>query len=198
MRHYFGYDARGNLVSTEMMAGGFPKDCALDEKICAHPIANQIKAIRAKENPEVVGFIAYDCECESGDSTATCPCVGVKRDRGRVVEGKLVDKPAPMVYIDGAIMVLNGDPIVKAPGSSLMLQFGLPGVETGEVVLVNASRSVTLTLALNNKTASTFTVENGKTAPIKITMPAQGLSGCIMVLGETIAPLRLTFTAFAQ
>src|SRR5579862_1191028 len=105
MRHYFGYNQDGVLVSTEMMGGGWPEDHKLEHHDSPHDVVKGVRERRLLSNPEVSGFVAYECGCPTSKGSCAC-CVSMKHN-GMVVNGELVLKPHPAIFVDGQKLDLS-------------------------------------------------------------------------------------------
>lgn len=194
MRYYFGHDSNGVLISTEATTGGFSEEHRLDNPVCGHPLVDFHRKTRLDRNPEVVGFIGYDCPCD-GDAPRVCgcACVNKKRLTGRVKDGKLVDKPTPIMTLDGIPVEVSEKPIVKKPGARVLIAFQVSEEAENSILIVSGGKSqAQLSLCLPKNLA----VTKGITPTIELVVPAQGISSSLYVFGACISPLTVNFIGF--
>lgn len=208
MRQYFGYDVSGFLVTTELVAGGWPDAARLDQVDSTHNLVAIHRGLTSKANPAVVGFASYDCPCPGGQAaggvTRGCDCCKKMRQRGIVADGVLVLKPTPALVVDGVALDpatategLDGSArytLVKPPSTGTTIHLQAPDSANGSSVSMSQGPGATLTLGL----PQTLSFSAGATPSVGLVAPAQGSSGSLVFIGQRIAPVRVTLTGFAS
>ena len=196
MRHYFGYDINGALRSIENYGpAGWPANFRMDDPDCTADVVTSLRERRASKNPEIIGWVLFDCQCDAsqGAIIADCKCCNSKFSTSYVdVQTKtLKTKPLRTVYIDSDV-VNNGDIVTRAPGTVVTLKVAA-SLPDGEIVHCVQTGQVDLTL--DDEWDLTFT--NGVTDTKSLTAPAQGSRGAVAISGPRIRPMSFFLRGFA-
>lgn len=194
MKYYFSYDVSGRLVSMEMCGGnGWSESCDLD---CDDPhdhLAKEVRTLRLRENPDVIGFASWDCGYQSirdyGDEINPA-CTFMHSHIYSAKAKVFLPKPKISLLINGEIRAdfehgsLSNLPTFDfTPLSKLSVQF---------VGHVPSNTMITL----DNTMASIVAFKEGKidlnfidgfTKEIKIITPLHGMSSIFGVTGLLVS-----------
>jgi len=192
MRHYFGYRADGTLASVETYSGGWPQGVCMADLGCDHPTVTNLRAVRAQNNPEIVGFVAYDCDCPSDEET--CDCINDKFAGHCVnIETKqFVAKPTTAVFVGGT-QVLHGETVTRPPGAAVKLKVVSPDSPDGATLSFATKGPVEISL----ESQITLTFTHGETQEITLVAPAQGSKGTAFITGKLARPFAFSLRGFA-
>jgi len=193
MRQYFGYKEDGTLYSMEMVGGGFPVECDLENPDSKHPHAVWIRKEREKSDPEIIGFICYDCQCPQGGPG--CDCHVKKKFNSLAVDNKLVEKSDLGVLVDGKeIAYKNGEATVyKNPGEKLILK--LTG-NTDDSIVMSMVGSISVYKLFPDIVSLSMT--GGITEGLTLVAPGQGLTGTVVFNSAKFKRLKLYVKGFAE
>lgn len=190
MRHYFGYTITGELVTIEVYGpAGWPAGKCLANPDCNADAVTSLKASRAIKNPEVVGFIPYDCPCDGATKLIKdCKCIGRKFANSYVdvVNKTLVEKPARTVQVDGEA-VEDKAVLLRPPGTILNLKVVAPGIPDGQTATFIQRGSVNLLDA--DELTLTFT--GGESNTVTLLTPPAGLRGDLWLGGRMVRPFSM-------
>lgn len=197
MRHYFGYDVDGTLVSVETYGpAGWPSNLCLEDPECQEDSVVSLRERRAQVAPELIDWVVFDCPCDpaQGDLLRNCNCVGPKFAESYVntQNRSLVAKPLRSVYVDD-VLIHNGDIITKDPGTIVTMKVVVSQVPDGTKVHCIQRGAVDLTL----EDEWDLIVENGTTGTKDLIAPAQGTKGVVAVSGPMIRPMTFCVRGFA-
>lgn len=196
MRHYFGYDAEGSLVSVENYGpAGWPSTHRMDDPNCTETSVVSLRDRRAETSPEIVGWIPFDCACDAsqGDLLQNCGCCNAKFGESFVdVSTKtLKSKPLRSVYVDNNL-VNPRDVVSKTPGAVVPFKVVCPDISDGEVVKCIQRGQVDI----YPEDEWDMVVTGGTTAEVSLTAPAQGTRGILHIYGKYIRPMSFALRGF--
>src|SRR3990170_953670 len=137
MKHYFGYHADGTLASMETYGGGWPAESCLDNPLCAVPAVTSLRTLRAQKNPEIVGYVAYACDCPAEEHTCDCCNDYFANHYVNTATKQFIAKPTMAVVVDGT-QIAHQVTITKAPGAVVTLKLVAPDMPNGSVAVFNA------------------------------------------------------------
>lgn len=197
MRHYFGYDIDGVLRSMETYGPtGWPSDACMADPDCAAEAALSLRASRSNKNPEIIGWVLFDCCCDpsQGCCLRDCHCIGDKFAESYVdVSTKTIKaKPMRTVYVDD-VVVKSRDTITKSPGTVVTLKIVSANMPDGEKV--KCVQKGVIDLALEDEWELTFT--GGETDTKTLTAPSQGTKGGVHLHGRYMRPHHFLLRGFA-
>lgn len=198
MRHFFGYDINGALRSIETYGpAGWPTDHCLINPACNKAAVLSLKEDRAAKNPEVIGWVLFDCGCNAGSGhlIRDCPCVAKKFANGYVdvATKTLKSKPQRSVYVDGAL-VNDRDTVSKPPGAVVRLKIVSADMENGQVA--QCAQKGQIEIAAEPSWEMTF--NGGETEEKVLVAPAQGTKGSVFIGGIRVRPLMFQLRGFAE
>lgn len=176
MKHFLGYCADGSISSSESHQGGWP-DCDCPDPDCpglANPNCTDercvnIRALRTKHTPDIVGWVAVACPCPSSALSCLCPSKAIANNR--VVNGLLVPKLAAKIVIDGAIVQPEAV-IDQPPGKVMALKLTAPGAPDGTEATCGTRGMVDIC----KERAFKLVFNDGATSEVSLVAPAQGMS----------------------
>lgn len=194
MRHFLGYKSTGEIATIETFGpGGWPTSCGSCEGgcdpmtniNCVYPPAVDLKNKRANRNPEIVGYVLYDCPCSSSNPVCQPGCYNNFMSTHYVdVETKTaLSKPSVEMQID-AVAVADKDLVDKLPGTDVVLKLVGPDVPDGATATCSTKGPVDITPEGPDTFQLTFSggVTNTKT----LTTPAQGSKGRVFLGGKYV------------
>ena len=189
MRHYYWHDKTGAICST--VSGTLPVGCDIADPANTHPVAADIRS-HHEAHPDFAGWVTYDCECSP--EVGHCECAHLNRVLVRVDNGKLVVKPELTVLLDGVVHSGSNasEPVNRKPGSKsvVVLQGDIPD---GHKVALRSSKHVHIIESL-----LTLTFNGGRTEPVTITAPAQGMVGWIYGQSGYLKPFGVHIRGWAE
>jgi len=190
MRHYFGYRADGSLPSLHTYHGGWPSNLDLRDANSTEEIIVGQRARMAESQPDIIGFVAFDCACDY--AIGSCDCLSIAHRTMYVQDGALVSKPlTSLIKLDGAT-VTDGERLIRAPGTNLQFQVICPDVPDGQVLSVFNRNAL-----LHPEQQNVLTVSGGQTPVLELTAPAQGSFGQLLFGGIQFVPARIDIVGFA-
>jgi hypothetical protein len=197
VRHYFGYDINGILSSVETYGpAGWPANLCMENPECLEDAVTSLRVSRAKNSPNIVNWVVFDCPCDPGQGALLkdCPCVGSKFAESYVDTTAKVMIPKPMrtVYVDG-VVVQHMDVITREPGTKVILKLVADGLPDGAKAVCSQKGQVDLTL--EDEWELLFTA--GKSDTKELTTPAQGTKGVCSIGGDLMRPLAFLLRGFA-
>jgi len=150
------------------------------------PAVASLRKRRSANNPEVVGFIAYDCPCSS--ALKRCDenhCSSWLADNYVDVDTKTwAAKPAITVQIDGSDT--PPDTVVsKTPITTVAFKVVGSGVPDGATVTVNTKGPVDIT---DGPDEFELTFTDGQTDTVSLIVPGHGIKGRIVLHGKYSRP----------
>jgi hypothetical protein len=191
MRHYFGYRADGSLGSVNTFHGGWPEDKDLRDPNSPDVTIQKQRARLAKR--DIIGFLAFDCECPSGPSgPGSCNCASFAHRTKYMKDGALVSKAGTSVmHVDGN-PIADGERLIRAPGTKVIFQMVCPDVPDGQSLNVQIRSAI-----LHPSNTHHLLVTGGKTDTLELTAPAQGAFGQVLMGGVQFIPARFDLVGFA-
>lgn len=203
MRHYYGYKSDGTIGSIEVYGGGWPvcmcrEGCkCLADPSCKMPACVSLRARRAKVNPDIIGFVLYDCPCKKEDHKHCIGCLNEfpANSYVDVQTGEAITKPLMTVQLDGQVVEHNS--VNSAPpGSKKFLTIVCPEVPDGAIVNFSVgSGGADITAGPNEFTE---TVVGGTIPSVELVAPGQGAKGAIVVYGKYIRPRQIILRGWAD
>lgn len=194
MKHYLAYDSEGTLVGIHThhhagtRLGGWPDDIRLDNPNCPSPTSRWFRENVVGKN-RCVGFIALNCECSPTETT--CDCANKDFASKKVVNGALVSK-LEGALLNGITLLQNDSTIQAAPGTKLTMKVLCVGVLDGSTVTVYQRGGVVL-----DSISVVLTFTDGQTNTFEVTVPAQGISVRLTILGKETLGLVTTVLGWA-
>lgn len=191
MKHYFSHDANGRLVGIHCYhhegtkLGGWPDHIRPDDEDAEHEAARSLRKEQLGGANGAVEFIVYNCPCPP--TMTRCACPSMKLGIARVVDGKLVDKKAGGLLVDGAL-VADGATIKRPPGSKVMVSIVCVGVINTSAVTIYQTPQVRI-LDADKPIQLVFT--DGQSEGFELVAPVQGLTGAIRAIADDVQPLTL-------
>ena len=196
MRHYFGYDINGTLLSVEAYGPiGWPADYCMEDPECLADSVVSLRESRARNSPGIINWVLYDCPCDPGQGVLLKDCTCVNSTFGvsyvDVLGKAMHPKPMQTVYVDTTV-VKAGDIITKSPGTQMILKITGQGVPDGTIARCAQKGSVDLTL--DDEWEMVF--ERGVSTTKTLTAPAQGSRGIVSISGTLIRPITFAVRGF--
>lgn len=197
MRHYFGYTINGQLRSVETYGpAGWPAEKCMEDPDCLEAAVTSLRKSRAKNAPDVINWVLYDCPCDPGQGAILrdCVCFNAKFSENYVdtVSKAMVPKPMQTILVDDVVIV-SGDVITRDPGTILTFKVVSVGMLDGAKVTCNQKGSIDITL--DDEWELTFS--GGETETTNLTAPAQGSKGYVSISGLRMRPLSFCVRGFA-
>jgi hypothetical protein len=198
MRHFFGYDINGSLRSIETYGpAGWPKDHCLINPACNKAAVLSLKEDRAGKNPDIVGWVLFDCGCDvaAGRLVRDCKCVTNRFSNSYVdmTVKTLKPKPTRSVYIDG-VLINDKDVVTKNPGAAIKLKIVSADMETGQIVECGQKGPVDVA----PEATWQMTFSSGETEEKTLTAPAQGTKAVVFMAGTRVRPFMFTLRGFVS
>jgi hypothetical protein len=190
MRHFFGYRANGALGSVHTYHGGWPLDMDLRDPNSPSELVRKQRARFAEHNPDIVGFLAFDCSCDHAQGV--CECVSAAHATMYAKNGELVAKPTTTVMKVDGVTVSDGERLIRPPGTKVQFHLECPDVPDGQEVNIFIKGAI-----LHPDLPEHLSVSGGKTASLEITAPAQGSFGQFFLGGIMFIPARFDLVGFA-
>lgn len=192
MRHFVGYGADGTPLSYESYSpGGWASICencnggcdGLADTSCSNPSVVSLRNKRAEKNPEIVGFIVYDCPCPTTEFGCN---VGHTSDWANLHyinpdAKQWIEKPGVQVYLDGEEIVENGVVIDRSPGATATLKIVGPEVPNGSKLVIGTSGPVDI---IDGPDIFDVEVNDGQSEEITFIAPAQGIRVAVGITGK--------------
>lgn len=201
MRHFMGYNADGVIASLESYSpGGWPSICenctggceGLADTACKNPSVVSLRTKRADKNPEIVGFIAYDCPCPS----TAFGCEGNHQNDWTnlhyvdVATGEWVKKPGVSLTLDGQPVAGEDELINKEPGTTSIFKIIAPSVPDGENLVLGTFGPFDI---VDGPDLMTVEINNGESEDITFYAPAHGIKVMVGVSGKWTPVKRFQF-----
>lgn len=194
MRHYFGYNNDGTLVSFWAAQGGHPPEFDLHNKESDNQAVKQAYVEHIKKHPGFAGFIAFDCRCQT---TNHCDCSNRKYYSSYVKDGKLVSKLDASFLLDGQPQesLHLGQLVNKEPGAKIRLSVvcNLPDGET-----IKLAPGPGPALHRDFPAHVTLIMSSGVSQETIVVVPAQGLTGSLSVIHNRVKSGSLWLRGFAS
>lgn len=203
MKHFLGYRSNGTIASVETYSpGGWPdcnccEDCeCLASPGCMMEACVSLRAKRADRNPDIVGYIAYDCPCPKTESICNLGCYNTFSAVNYVDVSTKTAKPKPtsVMQLDD-IDVVADSTVSRPPGTAAEFKLVGPDIPDGSVVDVLTKGPADITEG-PNQLQLTFT--GGVTDSVTFYSPGQGVKVMVSVSGKFIRPRTFQFRGFGS
>lgn len=190
MRYFLGYDASGKFVTLEIYnPDGFPLDCDLDCDHPTHEYAVMLKNMRAEANPEVIGFVAYECGHSSGQINGILPaCRKFHCSYFDIEEGIIKDKPQIELHLNGVKKLTICDTCVgevqeirAEPNQIAKLKFVSNEIPDGASIHLDGSISAILSL---DEPVQNLVFIDGETPEVDYLVPMTGMASSLELSGK--------------
>lgn len=195
MKHYFSYDANGQLIGIHVHShagtklNGWGADCCLEDPDCEHHVAKHLRE-KILGSTAAVGFIPYNCSCSPTEQE--CQCTSLIVATKRVSEGVLVSKVRG-AFVKGGEILPENTVLTQTPGEKFLMKMVAVGVPNGTTVRLIDRPGV----ALFSPSPVDLTFTDGETPEIEVTTPAQGLTGYLLAISGLTIPLQLAIRGWA-
>ena len=194
MKNWLGYEATGIIRTFHIRGGGFPDTAEIDlNDPGSSEEADWIRAEVARDFPDVVAFIEYDCPCDD-DAFGTCVCPQERAYDGCIdLSGTptLAVTPVATWEVDGSpqASTTRNAPLVTSGVLSVKLVVDLPdatpNISVEEIPNMPSVLSDALPLAL--------TITDGKSQAFNLTTPLAGLVGAVRVNTQGVHQIAALF-----
>lgn len=189
MRHYFGYDINGQLRSLEIYGPtGWPTDQCMEDPDCADASVTSLREARAKNAPDIINWVLYNCPCDAGqgDLVKDCVCFNSKFSESVVdVPNKtLIAKPLRTVFLDDVAIENEGE-VFKTPGSTVVLKIFSAAMPDGEKATCVQRGIVNMTI----EDEWELSFQNGMSETKALIVPPEGIKGIVAIGGRLMRPI---------
>lgn len=197
MRHFFGYRADGVLGSMETYGGGWPHcNCHPNCELLADPECRKesvvsLRTRRADRNPDIVGFILYDCPCPPEDKTCEQNCINQQMAHYYVdlATKSFVAKPVTNFHIDGQALVPD-QKLDLVPGTPVNFKIVGPDVPDGETVRMGTLGQFDVFVEDLDPFID-LEFQGGETSVMQLHPPPQGAKVTLVITGKYVRPQRV-------
>lgn len=194
MKYYFAHDVHGRLVAVEMCGNtGWPDSCDLE---CDQPqdsVAKEVRALRMRSNPDVVGFAPWNCGCESVEHyrNNVNPACNFMHSHVYNINAKVfLPKPDISLHINDEVKMvfkhgsLTSTPTFDyAPLSKLKLRLS-GNVPSNTIASIDNTASTVVALKIGK---AELTFINSYTEEVDITVPLHGMGSIFIVEGPLVS-----------
>ena len=192
MRHFFGYDADGMIVSIHGYSSsggvhGWPDGLDLSDPNCADVGTRNLHTRLKEKNPKLVGFICFNCSCPRTNGECRCASdqygkmkLKLPKAGDRDVAPLWVEKPKANFCIDGTLVIETK--LDRAPGSVMSVRLVGMGIPDGAEVSLYDSKEVSVL----QSSPVVVKFKSGESDEFKLVAPAQGLRGVIRAPTQAI------------
>ena len=186
MKHWLWIKKDGSVGGCEIFSGGWSDEHDLnDDGDATHGTVKFIRGLRLKE-PDFSHFIEYSCDCAADEPGCQCPSLAVIHKL--FVDGKLVEKPAFDVVLDGVVIPAT-QPVDRPPGSTPSLQLRGPMPDGTVVEAIDHPRA---NVCMLERSPANLTFTGGVTNTIQLSVPIKGMIGRVGLRPTNLAVAKLS------
>lgn len=199
MRHYLGYQADGMFVSYEIAFNGWnlcecgtctPEMNAAANPTCRAEHVQRLLQTRKVQNPEIVGYYAYDCPCPP-KGTCGCPTKLGSGFYFNLETGQPTPRTLVKLLVDGE-EIEPGKVVSRAPG--VKMQFQLEAAVPDGWEATCAQRGP---VDIIDEDEFKLAFSGGRSAIVEFTAPSQGLKVQVGVGGKYLKGATLIVRGWA-
>jgi hypothetical protein len=197
MRHYFGYNSDGTLVSCWTAQNGHPPEFDLHNPNSDQPRVQLAYAEHQKKHKNFAGFVGFDCPCPPNTGNF-CECAFPKYAASYVKSGALLPKASASFLLDDQPQpsLALGQSVDRAPGSKIVLTVVCQALADGEIVKL-APWNHGAAVHAGFPAQVPLTMKGGVSETTMIVAPAQGMTGGFCVKHDRVAAGSLWIRGFA-